>query len=142
MAKISVQLMQPDYGFEATDENGLKVRYDNAPDSGGQLFGISPMKGLLMSLCTCSGIDVVLILKKKRQEITYFAMEIDGQREENKTPALWQKAHIKFILKGAIEEAKAIRAIELSVNNYCSVAETLRRAGCVISWELLLNEEA
>lgn len=140
MAKLSIQWLQPDYGFEATDENGLKVRYDNAPGSGGQLFGISPMKGLLMSLCTCSGIDVVLILNKKRQEITSFSIEVDGEREENKVPALWQKAHMKFILTGAIEEAKAIRAIELSINNYCSVAETLRRAGCAISWELALNQ--
>lgn len=141
MAKLSVQWLQADYGFEATDENGLKVRYDNAPDSGGKLFGISPMKGLLMSLCTCSGIDVVLILNKKRQEISSFAIEVEGEREENKVPALWQKAHMKFILSGNIEEAKAIRAIELSINNYCSVAETLRRAGCAISWELALNQQ-
>lgn len=141
MVKVQLQLIEHDYGFEATDASGNKVRYDNSLGGGGKGFGISPMQALLMSMGSCSGIDIVLILKKQQQIIELFQMEIEGQREENKIPALWQKAHIHFILKGSIEKNKAIRAIELSINQYCSVAETLRRAGCDITWSLALNEE-
>ena len=141
MARVSLTLLQQDYGFEATEEqSGIKVRYDNALSGGGKEFGISPMHGLLMSLGSCCGVDVVLILKKKKQAIDYLAIEVEGMREENKFPSPWQKAHITFILEGNIDEAKAIRSIEMSVNIYCSVAETLRRAGCTITWELKLNK--
>jgi len=139
MAKVTVTLIGQDYGFEAKDENQLKVRYDNAVSGGGKQFGVSPMQGLLMSLGGCTGIDTVLILKKKRQEISFFEIEITGHRVDNKVPSLWEKAHLIFVLKGNIEETKAIRAIEMSIQNYCPVAETLRRAGCSISWELKLN---
>lgn len=141
MIKVQLQLIEQDYGFEATDASGKKVRYDNSISGGGQGFGVSPMQALLMSMGSCSGIDIVLILKKQKQVIDAFSMEIEGQRAENKVPALWEKAHIHFILKGEIENNKAIRAIELSINQYCSVAETLRRAGCAITWSLALNEE-
>lgn len=140
MSKISLILLQQDYGFEATEQTGIKVRYDNTAAGGGKGFGISPMDGMLMSLGSCTGIDVVLILKKKKQEITFLEIAVEGERATDKVPALWAKAHLTFTLKGNIEEAKAVKTIELSVNNYCPVAATLRHAGCIITWELQLNK--
>lgn len=139
MAKVTLQLLQKEYGFEATDKSNIRVRYDNAVSDGGKEFGISPMEGLLMSLGSCTGIDVALILSKKRQVIASFEIIVEGHRASGSIPALWQKAHITFILNGDIEEAKAERAIELSLNNYCPVAMTLRRAGCDITWTLELG---
>lgn len=141
MPKIELELIQPDYGFEATDADGKKVKFDTTPAHGGKDFGVRPMQTLLMALASCSGIDVISILKKMRQEITSCKMIVDGEREQNKEPALWEKVHVIFQLKGSIEEAKAIQAITLSIDKYCSVAETLRRAGCAISWELQLNAD-
>jgi putative redox protein len=55
-------------------------------------------------------------------------------------PALWEKVHVTFQLWGQIDEDKALHAITLSIDKYCSVAETLRRAGCQLSWSLELNK--
>jgi putative redox protein len=55
-------------------------------------------------------------------------------------PALWEKVHLLFQISGDVEPGKAARAVQLSIEKYCSVAETLRRAGAVISWEVMVNE--
>jgi putative redox protein len=81
----------------------------------------------------------VAILKKQKQPIDNFKMHIKGQREKDKTPALWEKIHVLFELTGDIDEDKAKRACALSIDKYCSVAETLRRAGATISWEVKVN---
>ena len=56
-------------------------------------------------------------------------MIISGEREKGKEPSLWESVHIEFELTGNIEQEKAERACALSINKYCSVAETLRRGG-------------
>jgi len=139
MIKIEISRKNGDYGFEATDSNGHAVRMDSNPESGGENFGIRPMQMLLMGLGGCSGIDVVNILKKQRQDLKDIKMTIEGEREADKVPALWSKAKITFELTGPVDRDKALRAVELSIDKYCSVAETLRKAGCEISWELILK---
>ena len=139
MIKIDIERVNGDYGFEARDSNGHIVRMDTSPETGGLNYGVRPMQVLLMGLGGCSGIDVVSILKKQRQEISYFAMHIEAERETGKEPTLWQSAKIVFTLKGNIDEDKAQRAAQLSMEKYCSVAETLRRGGTDISWEVRVN---
>lgn len=139
MATIEIDLLQPEYGFEATDQSGNKARYDTAPDHGGHNFGVRPMQSLLMALGSCSGVDIVSILKKKRQNLTGLRMTIHGEREQGKEPAVWIKAHVIYHIAGEVEEDKAHHAVSLSIDKYCSVAETLRRAGCAITWELKVN---
>ena len=94
------------------------------------------MQGMLMSLGSCSGIDIVSILEKQRQEFTSLNIIIVAEREQNKIPSLWIKAHIEFVVKGNLDEDKIKRAATLSIEKYCSVAETMRRAGCTISYEV------
>lgn len=130
--------------FTATDEGGNEVNFQTVPDGVERepLDAISksvrPMQGLIMSLGTCSGIDMVAILEKQRQSFDSFEMKIDAEREQGKVPALWTKAHIQFIFSGALDPDKANRAAALSIDKYCSVAETLRRAGCVITYGVSL----
>jgi putative redox protein len=81
-----------------------------------------------------------MILKKQRQEITDFRIEIEGDREKGKEPSLWEKAHVVFHLTGNIDPDKAARAVELSMNKYCSVAETLRKSGTQLTWETRVNQ--
>jgi putative redox protein len=78
----------------------------------------------------------VLILNKQRQEFGDLSIKVSGEREQNKEPALWKQVHMIFFLSGTVELAKAEHAVKLSIDKYCSVAETLRRAGCVITWEV------
>lgn len=139
MITIDVNLTQPEFGFTATDEAGKSITMDTSPDDGGKGYGVRPMQALLMGLGGCSGIDVVSILKKKKQTITSFRMEISGEREKDKIPALWEKVHVVFHLAGEITEEHAQHAVSLSIDKYCSVAETLRRAGCAITWELKVS---
>jgi putative redox protein len=139
MIRIEVNRVSGDYGFEAKDAYGHTALLDNSPDSGGQNFGVRPMQMVLMALGGCSGIDVVSILKKQRQTVTRFNMVIDGQREPNKEPSLYTNINVIFELDGEIEPDKAKRACQLSIDKYCSVAETLRRAGAAITWSVVVN---
>jgi putative redox protein len=91
-----------------------------------------------MGLGGCSGIDIVSILKKQRQVVTGFNMKIEGEREPGVEPSLWQNVNIVFELQGDIDLEKARKACALSMDKYCSVAETLRKAGCNITWDVKL----
>lgn len=140
MIEVNLKRVNGDFGFEGTDANGHTVRMDSSNESGGENFGIRPMQMLLMGLGGCSAIDIVMILKKQRQIVHDFSMKIAGEREAGKEPSLWKEVKIIFSLTGEIEEEKAIRACELSMNKYCSVAETLKKSGTHLTWELQLNK--
>ena len=140
MIKIELERVAGDFGFEAKDANGHTVKIDTSPEGGGTNFGARPMQLLLMGLGGCSGIDIVNILKKQRQPIEGFSMKIEGEREAGKEPSLWKDITIVFELTGEIDPDKAKRAVELSMDKYCSVAETLRRAGGALTWEVRVNE--
>lgn len=139
MYKIELSRVFGDFGFEATDENGHIVKMDSSPASGGQNYGVRPMQILLMGLAGCSAIDVIAILKKQRQEVTDYKMIVNGEREAGKEPSLWKDITIEFHLYGDIDEDKAAKAAELSVNKYCSVAATLKGAGAKIDWKVFVH---
>ena len=136
MIKIELNRVNGDYGFEASDAFGHTTSMDTSVETGGKNFGIRPMQMLLMGLGGCSGIDIVSILKKQRQEVTGFRMFIEGNRQQNKEPSLWENIHVRFELEGKIDPAKAHKACELSMDKYCSVAATLRDAGCLLTWNV------
>jgi putative redox protein len=140
MIEINVNRKEGDFGFEAVDGGGHIIRMDTSPESGGMNFGSRPMQVLLMGMGGCSAIDIVMILKKQRQTIDSFSMKILGEREVGKEPSLWENVKIMFELTGNIDIDKAERACELSMKKYCSVAETLRRGGTNLSWEVKVNE--
>ncbi|SFE93475.1 putative redox protein [Chitinophaga sp. CF118] len=137
--KISLQRLDDAFNMEAVDEGGHKVLMDSSVENGGKNNGVRPMQMLLMGLGGCSAIDVAMILKKQRQEVKDFRIEIEGEREKGKEPSLWETIHLIFHLTGDIDPDKAARAVELSMNKYCSVAETLRQAGGNLTWETRLN---
>ena len=139
MVKVELERVKGDYGFVARDVLEHEVQLDSSIENGGHNYGVRPMQALLMALGGCSGIDIVSILKKGKQELTGFTMKIVGERETGKDVNLWKKVHMLFELTGNLDEAKAARACQLSVEKYCSVAETLRRAGATITWELKVH---
>lgn len=139
MPTIQLSRVHGDFGFEATDENGHTIKMDSSPESGGLNYGVRPMQSLLMALGGCSAIDVISILKKQRQDVVDYKMTISGEREKGKEPSLWQTIHVKFQLYGDIEPDKASRAVDLSINKYCSVAATLKAAGAQITTQVVVH---
>ena len=87
MSTIKLSRVHGDFGIEATDENGHTIKMDSSPESGGLNFGVRPMQTLLMGLGGCSAIDVISILKKQRQEVTDYKINISGEREQGKEPS-------------------------------------------------------
>ena len=140
MPTIHLERVSGDYGFITTDEYGNEIKQDSSPEIGGNNFGARPMQLLLSALAGCSGIDVILILKKQRQDITAFKIVVVGEREKGKEPSLWKDINMHFNFYGNVEAEKAIKAVELSINKYCSVAETLRLAGATINTKVSVNE--
>ncbi|MBN9299580.1 MAG: OsmC family protein [Filimonas sp.] len=139
MALMEVVRTSGDYGFTATDAKGHSLKIDIPEDQGGNGDGLRPMQLLLAGLGGCSGVDIVSILKKQKQELKNLAIKIDGEREHGKEPSVWARLEIIFEIEGDVEDAKAFRAVDLSMNKYCSVGETLRRAGALFHWKVKVN---
>lgn len=138
-AIIKLSRVNDDFGFEASDQNGHTVKMDTSPESGGKNYGVRPMQMLLMGLGGCSAIDVISILKKQRQDVQDYEMVIKGDREAGVEPSLWKDVELEFHLYGTIDEDKAKRAVELSLNKYCSVSATLQKGGADIKWSLYIH---
>ena len=136
MATIKLKRIDSDYQFETIDEAGQTLTMDIPAEQGGHGHGVRPMQALLSALGGCSGVDVVMILKKQKETIEQFEMVIHGERALGKEPALWETIHVTFKLKGTMTIDKAEKACALSMDKYCSVAATLRAAGAVITWNV------
>ncbi|WDF53977.1 OsmC family protein [Mucilaginibacter sp. KACC 22063] len=140
MQTIELSRVKGDFGFEAKDANGHVVRMDSSPESGGWDYGVRPMQMLLMGLGGCAGIDVISILKKQRQDVKDYKMTISGDREAGVEPSLWKNVTIEFHIYGNVDEDKARRAVDLSLNKYCSVAATLKGAGAQIESKVFVHK--
>ncbi len=111
-----------DASFEAETESGHKITMDGPPDSGGQNKGPRPMEMLLVGLGGCTSFDVVLILKRSRQDVRDCIVEISAQRAET-DPKVFTKIHIKFIVTGKnLDPTRVERAVKLSEDKYCSAS--------------------
>lgn len=113
--------------LEGSNADGLTVHLDGSPAIGGGNKGMRPMEMLLVSLGSCSSMDVLSILAKMKQEVTDYTVEVHGDREPDKVPALFTKIHVRYRLKGDLDEKKVARAIELSMGTYCSVTKMLEK---------------
>ncbi len=140
--KIEVNLLNDAFHMEAVNEDGARVHMDTGPDMGGVNGGLRPMQMLLAGLGGCSAIDVLDILRKQKQPVTGLSVQVEGERQKEVVPALWQKIHVHFTFKGQVEEAKAQRAVALSMDKYCSVAKTLEKTATITSsFEVTTGQE-
>jgi len=143
--KISLKRIDDAFNFEAKNEDGRTVLIDAAEKIGGRNQGVRPMQMLLMAAAGCAAIDIISILKKQRQEISDFEMDVDGEREYpplKGEAAVFKDVCIHFKLKGKIDAEKAKRATELSMEKYCSASKTLRLAGAKIKYEVFVNNQS
>ena len=136
--KISLQRINDDYLFECTNAAGSKILLDNTsqPDA----KGVSPMESVLMAVAGCSGIDIVSILKKQRQDIEDFSAEVEGERVQVDDAKPFKNIIVRFFLTGNIDPKKALKAAELSFEKYCSVSKTLE-PNVTVSYEVFVNKE-
>jgi putative redox protein len=101
----------------------------------------TPMELLLIALGGCTAVDVVSILKKKREQVTDYRVEVRGTRREEH-PRAFTRMEVRHIVRGrGVSEKSVASAIELSETKYCSVAATLRPAvEIVTSYEIIEDE--
>lgn len=123
--KITIKRTDDDFAMEAKNEEGNVITMDGPPHLGGHDTGFRPTQLLLAAVGGCSAIDVVMILKKQKQRIDSFEIEVDGEKEKVEEYSLFKDITIHFKLKGEIELEKAERAVQLSIEKYCSVSKTL-----------------
>ena len=136
--KVTLERINDNYLFEAKGASGIPVLIDNKVND--VVNGSSPMELLLMGIGGCSAIDIVLILKKQRQEITSYKMVVEGIRIDEKEARPFKEAKVVIYLEGNIDVAKAKRAADLSFEKYCSVSITLEPK-VIINYEIVLNGE-
>ena len=114
--------------FVAETGSGHSVVMDGPPDHGGRDLAARPMEMVLVGLGGCSTFDVVDILKKSRQSIQNCELEIEANRADA-IPAVFTDIHLKFIITGSdLNEIQVKRAVDLSMEKYCSVVEMLRHS--------------
>ena len=123
--KINIKKLDDNFHMEATNDDGNSIFMDSSPDLGGQGKGMRPMQLLLAAVGGCSSIDVVLILKKQKQIIDSFEVEVEGERQKVDDHKPFKDICLHFKIKGKVDFDKAERAIKLSLGKYCSVSKTL-----------------
>ena len=109
--------------FVATSPSGHAITLDSDRQSN---KAPGAMELLLMALGACTGTDVVVVLKKKRQKLTALEVICSGERA-TEPPTVWTKLEILYRLRGELEEAAVKHAIELSEEKYCSVSAMLKK---------------
>ena len=120
--------------FSATLPSGQTLTFDGAMQS-----GPSPAEVLLPALGACSGIDVVMILQKKRQELKSLKVTVEGGRRETH-PRIWQDLKVHFTVTGNVTENAMQHALELASTKYCTVAAMLDNA-TTIDWTFSINSK-
>jgi putative redox protein len=119
--------------FVGTDSLGHSIVMDASKQSGGEGSGFSPMQLLLIALGGCTGMDIINILRKQRQEVNDLEILVSGERAKE-PPQVYNSITIEYKIKGKDIEEKAVqRAIQLSEDKYCSVGAMLRAKAKVTS---------
>lgn len=122
-----------EHRFDAGRPGGPQIRIDASAQT-----GPGPVDSLLIGLGTCTGVDVVDILAKRRTPVTAFNIEVQAERRET-SPRRVLKAHLVYRIDGpGIEREQAERAVELAVSKYCSVRDSLDPA-IPITWSVIIN---
>lgn len=122
-----------DVSFVAQSGSGHAVVMDGPPELGGKNLGARPMEMVLMGLGGCTAFDVMMILKKSRQDVTDCVVELSAERAET-DPKVFTRIHVHFIVTGReLKEPRVQKAVELSAEKYCSASIMLGNAGVEIT---------
>ena len=132
--KVTIERLNDAVHMEASSEDGVTLQMDGTEAIGGIHAGFRPMQMLLAASGGCSAIDVVGILKKQKQNPDSLKIEVTGERVDVETWSEFRSIHLHFIFGGShLDEKKVSRAIDLSLNKYCSVSKTLEKTAKITS---------
>jgi len=119
--------------FEGISAFGHKIITDGTKKAGGKEDGYKPTELVLFGLAGCTGVDVVKILEKMRQELTGLEIQVNGYQPDE-YPKPYNKIEVKYILRGKnLDKKKVEKAIDLSENKYCMVSLSLKGVAKVTS---------
>lgn len=136
--KAVVQLVGDDL-FAGCTPSGHTIKIDTDRERNS---APSPMELLLLALGSCTGVDVVSILSKKREQVTDYRVEVRGQRREEH-PRSYKRMEVHHVVTGHnISERSVAQAVELSEQKYCSVAATLRPTAEIVSSFEIIEAQA
>jgi len=128
--------------FDAEAGSGHHVTLDAAEHSGGQNTGFRPMELLLVGLGGCTGMDVISILRKKRQQVTGYAVQVSGIRAEE-NPIVFVEITVVHIVTGHhIQPETVARAIQLSEERYCGAGAMLGKVAHLTHTFRIVEEAA
>ena len=124
--KITLNRLNEKLAFQASNEEGITANFDANPAIGGEGLGLRPMEMLIASMASCASIDVLLILKKKRIELSHYHVDVEATRLDS-VPAAFQSINLIFQIgkNDPIEQVE--KAVQLSVEKYCSVSASLSK---------------
>lgn len=118
--------------YETVSESGRTITLDADAE---HTHGPSPMEAVLMALCSCTSVDVVEILRKKRQELTGLRVSARAERAEN-PPRVFTHILLTYAVRGKLNRKAVEDAVSLSKNKYCSVSKMLEKAA-IIDYEIV-----
>jgi putative redox protein len=125
--------------FNTTGSNGMIIPLTADPEAGGDNVGIEPMELVAIGLAGCTALDVISILRKKRQDVTAFEVQVHAQRAAD-YPKVFTNIIIEYIVTGhQVDSAAVERSIELSATKYCPVQAMLRDA-CTIEHKYSIKD--
>ena len=132
--------LQDEMHFTAVPTSGQLVHLDTKPTETGLRQGASPMELLLIALGGCTALDVISILRKKRQAVTGFEVRVHGDRA-TEHPKAFTDITIEYVVRGVnIDPAAVARSIELSTETYCSVHAMLHQAANIRTAYTIVQE--
>jgi len=126
--------------FDGSSSSGHMLTMDADDASGGHNKGFRPMELLLVGFGGCSGMDVISILRKKRQNVTGLEMNVKGEKADS-YPHVYREVHIEYVVTGKNIQKDAVeRAIALSLDKYCSVGATLGKTAKIMHSYRIVEE--
>jgi len=131
---INLHRLDDAFHLQATNQDGRTSEIDGGTTIGGQNAAMSPMQLVLSAVGGCSSIDVIMLLRKQRQDLQDIRIAVTGTRRDEE-PRIFTAIHVTYTLVGDIDDKKAERACRLSMEKMCSVSLMLKAGGVEITWE-------
>lgn len=142
MTKTAEVTWKGNMHFTGSAGTGFGLTLDAAPEVGGHDMGFRPTELILMGLAGCTAMDVISILRKKRQDVTDFEVRVTGDQADD-FPKVFTDIHIAYIVRGHdVDPAAVERSIELSETKYCMATAMLRQAANITSSYEVAEAEA
>lgn len=128
--------------FTGTADSGFEIVMDSAVSAGGDNTGSRPMELILIGLCGCTAMDVISILRKKRQSVSKLEVKAHSERADTH-PKVFTDIALEYFVTGKNVDPKAVeRSIQLSADQYCPAQAMLAQIANLTTSFVIFEEEA